>query len=195
MRLADNDLEKGPGNWSSPMTWNRKLDSTHTGQDAVKLCSVLRNEAVGRDEAIDQIMNLYQTDLAGPNSRQQPVGNFSFVGPTGSGRSSLATAAVESTVGGARAAANIDRGELQHGYETAKRIGIPSTQIEHPETRPLISRSILTKCHADIIKPGFALFSGLRRASDALHNLLFDVLDKVTLTLGAKIGTWISLTP
>jgi ATP-dependent Clp protease ATP-binding subunit ClpA len=177
------------------MTWNRKLDPTHTGQDALKLYSVLHNEALVRDEAIDQIMNLSQTDLAGMNSPHPPVGNCSFLGSTGPGRSLLAKGAVESAVGGGRATVNIDREEFKHGDETAKQIGIPPTHIEHPETRPLISQSILTQCHAEIIKPRIALFSGLRKASDALHNLLFDVLDKAALTLGAKIGAWISLTP
>jgi ATP-dependent Clp protease ATP-binding subunit ClpB len=172
------------------MTWNRKLDPTHTGQDALKLHSILHNEAVVRDGTIDHIMNLCPTDLSGMNSSHSPVGNFSFLGPTGPGSSSPSKGAVDG-----RATVNIDREEFKDDDATAKQIGIPPTQIEHPVTRPVISQSILTQCHAEIIKPRIALFSRLRKASDALYNLLFDVLDKAALTLGAKIGAWISLTP
>ena len=46
------------------MPLNKKLDPTHTGQDAERLCSDLHNKIVGQDEAIDQIVNTYQMYLA-----------------------------------------------------------------------------------------------------------------------------------
>jgi ATP-dependent Clp protease ATP-binding subunit ClpB len=62
---------------------NKKLDPTQTGQDAEKLNGDLRKRIVGQDQAIDQIVNVYQMYLAGMNSPGRPVGNFLFLGPTG----------------------------------------------------------------------------------------------------------------
>jgi hypothetical protein len=174
------------------MTWNKQLDPTHPGQGAVELCSDLHNKVGGRREAIDKITNVHQTDMAGMDGPYAPVGNCFFLGLTGSG-SSLAQADVENVMGGAHALVNLDE-ECQHGRETAKLIGRAPTLIEHPETRPLLGPDILTHYHAEIIKPRFAVFGGVKRVSDALRNLLQDLLDKATLTLGAKIGVWISLT-
>jgi hypothetical protein len=58
----------------------------------------------------------------------------------------------------------------------------------------MLRQTSSTQYHAESVKPGFALFGGVNKRSDALRNAL-EVLDRVTLTLGAKIGEWISLTP
>lgn len=38
---------------------------------------------VGQDEAIEQIVNVYQTYLTGLIPPGRPIGNFLFLGPTG----------------------------------------------------------------------------------------------------------------
>ena len=137
----------------------------------------------------------YESDLVGVNSPYRPVGNFLFLGPTGSGKSGLRKAAAESMVVGTPAIVEIDCGDLQHGHASAKMFGTPPAHIEYCETHPLLSQNILTQYHPAIIKRGFALFGGLKKTSHGSDNLLHDVLDKATLTLGAKIGAWISLAP
>jgi ATP-dependent Clp protease ATP-binding subunit ClpB len=47
---------------------NKKLDPRQTGREADKLYRDLQRRIVGQDEAIDQIVNIYQTYLAGMNS-------------------------------------------------------------------------------------------------------------------------------
>ena len=78
---------------------NRQLDPTLTGTEAVKLEADLRRRIVGQDEAIDQIVNIYQTFLAGMSSPGRPIGNFLFLGPTGSGKTRMVEATAESLVG------------------------------------------------------------------------------------------------
>ena len=46
-------------------------------------------------EAIQQIINIYQTYLAGMSSPGRPIGNFLFLGPTGSGKTRLVEAGRE----------------------------------------------------------------------------------------------------
>ncbi len=163
---------------------NRKLDPKQTGQDAEKLNTDLRKRIVGQDEAIDHIVNVYQMYLAGMNSPGRPVGNFLFLGPTGSGKTRLVEAAAESLVGDPRAMIKIDCAEFQHSHEIAKLIGSPPGYLGHRETHPLLSQEVLNQYHTDKIKLSFVLFDEIEKASDSLWNLLLGILDKATLTLG-----------
>ena len=163
---------------------NRKLDPTRTGQDANKLYTDLHKRIVGQDEAIDQIVNIYQMFMAGMNGPGRPIGNFLFLGPTGSGKTRLVESAAESLVGDPRAMIKIDCAEFQHSHEIAKLIGSPPGYLGHRETHPLLSQEVLNQYHSEKIKVSFVLFDEIEKASDALWNLLLGILDKATLTLG-----------
>jgi ATP-dependent Clp protease ATP-binding subunit ClpA len=163
---------------------NKQLDPTLTGTEAVKLEGDLRRRIVGQDEAVDQIVNIYQTFLAGMSSPGRPIGNFLFLGPTGSGKTRLVEATAESLVGDMRAVIKIDCAEFQHSHEIAKLIGSPPGYLGHRETHPLLSQEVLQQHYTDKMKLSFVLFDEIEKASDSLWNLLLGILDKATLTLG-----------
>ena len=163
---------------------NKQLDPTLTGTEAVKLEGELRRRIVGQDEAIDQIVNIYQMYLAGMSSPGRPIGNFLFLGPTGSGKTRMVEATAESLVGDMRAVIKIDCAEFQHSHEIAKLIGSPPGYLGHRETHPLLSQEVLQQHYTDKIKLSFVLFDEIEKASDSLWNLLLGILDKATLTLG-----------
>jgi ATP-dependent Clp protease ATP-binding subunit ClpB len=163
---------------------NKRLDPTQCGNDADKLNVNLRKRIVGQDDAIDQIVNIYQTFLAGMSSPGRPIGNFLFLGPTGTGKTRLVEALAESMVGDASAVVKIDCAEFQHSHEIAKLIGSPPGYLGHRETHPLLSQEVLNQYHTDRFKVSFVLFDEIEKASDALWNLLLGILDKGTLTLG-----------
>jgi len=163
---------------------NKQLDPTQTGFEAEKLEADLRKRIVGQDDAIQQIINIYQTNLAGMSSPGRPIGNFLFLGPTGSGKTRLVEATAESLVGDARAVIKIDCAEFQHSHEIAKLIGSPPGYLGHRETHPLLSQEVLNQYHTEKMKLSFVLFDEIEKASDALWNLLLGILDKATLTLG-----------
>lgn len=162
----------------------KKLDPSQTGHDADKLQADLRKRIVGQDEAVDQIVNIYQMYLSGMTGPGRPIGNFLFLGPTGTGKTRLVEATAESLVGDVRAVIKIDCAEFQHSHEIAKLIGSPPGYLGHRETHPLLSQEVLNQYHTDKIKISFVLFDEIEKASDALWNLLLGVLDKSNLTLG-----------
>jgi ATP-dependent Clp protease ATP-binding subunit ClpA len=163
---------------------NKQLDPAQTGWEAEKLDADLRKRIVGQDEAIGQIINIYQTNLAGMCSAGRPIGNFLFLGPTGSGKTRLVEATAESLLGDARAVIKIDCAEFQHSHEIAKLIGSPPGYLGHRETHPLLSQEVLNQYHTERFKLSFVLFDEIEKASDSLWNLLLGILDKATLTLG-----------
>src|SRR5580765_7596396 len=163
---------------------NKQLDPTQTGFQAEKLDGDLRKRIVGQDEAIRQIINVYQTHLSGMSAPGRPIGNLLFLGPTGTGKTRLVEATAESLLGDSRAVIKIDCAEFQHSHEIAKLIGSPPGYLGHRETHPLLSQEVLNQYHTDKMKLSFVLFDEIEKASDSLWNLLLGVLDKATLTLG-----------
>ena len=163
---------------------NVPLDPSKTGREAEVLEGNLKKLIVGQDEAIEQIVNIYQMHLTGMSAPGRPIGNFLFLGPTGSGKTRIVEATAESLVKNARAVIKIDCAEFQHSHEIAKLIGSPPGYLGHRETHPLLSQEVLNQYHTDTMKVSFILFDEIEKASDALWNLLLGILDKATLTLG-----------
>jgi ATP-dependent Clp protease ATP-binding subunit ClpB len=162
----------------------KALDPTRTGRDAESLERTLRKLVVGQDEAIDQIVNIYQMYLTGLTAPGRPVGNFLFLGPTGSGKTRTVEATAEALVHNPRATIKIDCAEFQHSHEIAKLIGSPPGYLGHRETHPLLSQEVINQYQTETVKISFILFDEIEKASDALWNLLLGILDKATLTLG-----------
>src|SRR5271156_4250982 len=163
---------------------NVPLDPTRTGREAEALEVSLGRLIVGQDEAIEQIVNIYQMYLTGMTAPGRPIGNFLFLGPTGSGKTRIVEATAESLLKNPRAVIKVDCAEFQHSHEIAKLIGSPPGYLGHRETHPLLSQEVLNQHHTEHVKLSFVLFDELEKASDALWNLLLGILDKATLTLG-----------
>src|SRR5467141_1281540 len=160
------------------------LDPTKTGMQAEDLDDKVRHAVVGQEEAIHQIVRAYQTHLAGLSPVGRPVGNFLFLGPTGSGKTRVVEATAESLLNDPRAVIKIDCAEFQHSHEIAKLIGSPPGYLGHRETGALLSQEALNQHHTEKMKLSLVLFDEIEKASDALWNLLLGILDKGVLTLG-----------
>lgn len=160
------------------------LDPTQNGRPAEHLENKLHHLIVGQDEAIRQIARAYQTHVAGLCPVGRPIGNFLFLGPTGSGKTRIVEATAESLLKNFRAVIKIDCAEFQHSHEIAKLIGSPPGYLGHRETHALLSQEALNQHHTENVKLSFVLFDEIEKASDALWNLLLGILDKATLTLG-----------
>lgn len=160
------------------------LDPTRTGKHATDLETSLRRQIVGQDEAIQQIVRVYQTHITGLSSVGRPVGNFLFLGPTGSGKTRIVEATAQALVGNPQAVVKIDCAEFQHSHEIAKLIGSPPGYLGHRETHALLCQDALNQYHTERVRLSFVLFDEIEKASDSLWNLLLGILDKATLTLG-----------
>jgi ATP-dependent Clp protease ATP-binding subunit ClpA len=160
------------------------LDATVTGTKAKDLETTLHRLVVGQEEAIHEIVRTYQTYIAGLSPEGRPIGNFLFLGPTGTGKTRAVEATAEALLGNPRAVIKIDCGEFQHSHEIAKLIGSPPGYLGHRETHPILGQEVLNQYHTETVKLSFVLFDEIEKASDALWNLLLGILDKATLTLG-----------
>src|SRR5262245_32771552 len=144
----------------------------------------LRSKVIGQDEAVSELVNVYQTVLAGMSWPGRPVANLLFLGPTGSGKTRLVEATSEILFGNPMSFIKIDCAEFQHSHEISKLIGSPPGYIGHRETSPAITQEALDRFHTEDLSLSFVLFDEIEKASDALWQLLLGILDKATLTLG-----------
>ena len=183
-RLLNTESAGGRKGETTMSRLHQPLDPTKTGRDAESLDRTLRRLIVGQDEAIDQIVNMYQMYRTGMTAPGRPIANFLFLGPTGSGKTRTVEALAEALVHNPRAVIKIDCAEFQHSHEIAKLIGSPPGYLGHRETHPLLSQEVLNQFHNETIKVSFVLFDEIEKASDALWNLLLGILDKGVLTLG-----------
>ena len=160
------------------------LDPNKKGREAEDLETRLRQLVIGQDDAITQIAEAYQAFLTGMSPAGRPVGNFLFLGPTGSGKTRVVEATAEALRKDPHGVVKIDCAEFQHSHEIAKLIGSPPGYIGHRETHPLLNQEALNRQHTEDLKLSFVLFDEIEKASDSLWNLLLGILDKATLTLG-----------
>lgn len=160
------------------------LDPARTGDEALALEQSLRRLVVGQEEAVQQIVSMYQMHITGLTAPGRPIGNLLFLGPTGSGKTRTVEATAEALVGDSRAIVKIDCAEFQHSHEIAKLIGSPPGYLGHRETHALLSQDALNAHHSSKMRLSFVLFDEIEKASDALWNLLLGILDKATLTTG-----------
>ena len=152
--------------------------------DVLYFESELRRKIVGQDEAVTQLVDLYQITTAGMAVAGRPIANLLLLGPTGSGKTRLVEAAAEILFGTADAVIKIDCAEFQHGHEIAKLIGSPPGYIGHRETEPMLTQQRIDAYQAGKLKLALVLFDEIEKASDAVWQLLLGILDKATLRLG-----------
>ena len=160
------------------------LDPNKKGRGAETLETKLRQLVIGQDDAITKIVETYQPFQTGMAPPGRPVGNFLFLGPTGSGKTRVVEATAEALLKNPGGVVKIDCAEYQHSHEIAKLIGSPPGYLGHRETHALLSQEALNRHHTEELKLTFVLFDEIEKASDSLWNLLLGILDKGTLTLG-----------
>jgi len=176
------------------MAGGMRLDPKKRGPDAEKLYQGLTQRVVGQDEAIREIVDVYQLHTTGLNAPGRPIGNFLFLGPTGCGKTRLVEATAECLLGDPKAVIKIDCAEFQHSHEIAKLIGSPPGYLGHRETHAMLSQESVDRYMTESVRISFVLFDEIEKASDSLWNLLLGILDKATLTLGDNKKTDFSRT-
>ena len=106
--------------------------------------------------------------MTGLSPSGRPIGNFLFLGPTGSGKTRIVEATAQSLLNAPKAVVKIDCAEFQHSHEIAKLIGSPPGYLGHRETHPMLSQETLNRHHTDKLKISIVLFDEIEKASDAL---------------------------
>jgi len=154
------------------------------GLSSQVLLDYLRDNVIGQDAAMEDIVKVFQVFNAGFSQPGRPLSNMLLLGPTGTGKTHTAEMLAKYFFGTTEAVIKIDCAEFAHSHDIAKLIGSPPGYLGHRETHPLLSKEVLEKNYTENTKISLVLFDEIEKSSDTMWNLLLGILDKGILTLG-----------
>lgn len=153
-----------------------KLPSTVIGTDDTrKLKSLekdLASHIIGQNEAISALVTAIKRSYAGLNAENRPIGSFLFVGPTGVGKTALATQLAKTMhVHFER----LDMSEYMEAHTVSRLVGAPPGYVGY-EQGGLLTEMIKKHPHTVL------LLDEIEKAHPDIMNILLQVMDGAKLT-------------
>jgi ATP-dependent Clp protease ATP-binding subunit ClpA len=153
-----------------------KLPSTVIGTDDTKklknLEKDLKAHIIGQDEAIGALATAIKRSYAGLNGENRPIGSFLFVGPTGVGKTALATQLAQTMhVHFER----LDMSEYMEPHTVSRLVGAPPGYVGY-EQGGLLTEMIKKHPHTVL------LLDEIEKAHPDIMNILLQIMDGAKLT-------------
>ncbi len=153
-----------------------KLPSTVIGTDDTQKLKTLKKDLashiIGQEEAIDALTTAIKRSYAGLNRENSPIGSFLFVGPTGVGKTALATQLAQTMhVHFER----IDMSEYMEAHTISRLVGAPPGYVGY-EQGGLLTEMIKKHPHTVL------LLDEIEKAHPDIMNILLQVMDGAKLT-------------
>jgi ATP-dependent Clp protease ATP-binding subunit ClpA len=169
VRVKPRDIEES-------MAKIMKLPSTVIGTDDTKKLKTLEKDLashiIGQDEAIKALSTAIKRSYAGLNAENRPIGSFLFVGPTGVGKTALATQLAETMhVHFER----LDMSEYMESHTISRLVGAPPGYVGY-EQGGLLTEMIKKHPHTVL------LLDEIEKAHPDIMNILLQVMDGAKLT-------------
>lgn len=146
-------------------------------QSILALSENLRARVVGQDHAIQAIDEALRTAKAGVQNPDAPMGVFLFVGPSGVGKTELATAIADQLFGGERFLISINMSEFQEKHTVSKLVGSPPGYVGYGEGG-LLTEAVRQRPYSVV------LLDEVEKADLEVMNLFYQVFDKGMLADG-----------
>jgi ATP-dependent Clp protease ATP-binding subunit ClpB len=143
----------------------------------LKMEDHLRKRVIGQDEAVSAVANAVRRARAGLQRRNQPIGTFLFLGPTGVGKTELAKALAEFLFDDEGAMVRIDMSEYMEKHAVSRLIGAPPGYVGYEEGGAL-TEAVRRRPYQVV------LFDEVEKAHPDIFNILLQVFDDGRLTDG-----------
>jgi ATP-dependent Clp protease ATP-binding subunit ClpC len=153
-----------------------KFIDNKSDNDGIKnILSNLKKHVFGQDEALKKISDCVLRSSFGLAKTTKPLGNFMFIGPTGSGKTHLARTLAKQGFGDEANLCVIDMSEFMEQHSVSKLIGSPPGYVGHGESSILWS-------HLDKHPSSVFLFDEIEKAHPDVVNVLLQIMDSGQLT-------------
>jgi len=147
-------------------------------EEADKLLNMeayLHERIVGQQAAISALSRAIRRSRAGLKNPNRPIGSFTFLGPTGVGKTEVARTLAEFLFGSERALVRFDMSEYMEKHAIAKMIGSPPGYVGHEEGGQLTER--IKRQPYSVI-----LLDEIEKAHPDILNILLQVLEDGMIT-------------
>jgi type VI secretion system protein VasG len=131
----------------------------------------------GQDHAIDAVDRGLRAARAGLKNPGTPIGVFLFVGPSGVGKTELATTVADLMFGGDRFLTSIAMSEFQEKHSTSRLIGTGPGYVGYGEGG-VLTEAVRQRPYSVV------LLDEVEKADPEVLNLFYQVFDKGTLADG-----------
>ena len=148
----------------------------------VGMSDELKNHIIGQDTAVEKITRAIQRNRLGLKDPSKPIGTFTFLGPTGVGKTELAKALAKHVFDSDDALIRIDMTEYMEKFSLSRLIGAPPGYVGYEEGGQLTEK-VRRKPYSVI------LLDEIEKAHPDIYNVLLQVFDDGQLTdgLGRKV--------
>ena len=152
------------------------LTNDEATKTMVNLDIGIKDRLFGQDEAVDQVLEKIYIAKAGLKAHNKPVGNFLFLGPTGTGKTELCKLLSENL---SMKLIRFDMSEYQEKHSMAKLIGAPPGYVGYEDGNlggGLLISEVERNPHSII------LLDEIEKAHPDISNLLLSVMDEGKIT-------------
>lgn len=153
-----------------------QIGQTDTNGAITNLESKIKDKLFGQDAAVDNVLEKIYVARAGLKSLNKPMGNFLFLGPTGTGKTELAKLLSENL---GMKLLRYDMSEYQEKHSVAKLIGAPPGYVGFDDGN--LGGGMLI---SDIEKNpnSIILMDEIEKAHPDVSNILLTLMDEGTIT-------------
>jgi ATP-dependent Clp protease ATP-binding subunit ClpA len=135
--------------------------------------SKMKGKVYGQDNAIDALLDKIYISQAGLKSLNRPVGNFLFVGPTGTGKTEVAKQLAANLGAGL---IRFDMSEYQETHSVSKLIGSPPGYVGFDDN----AGQLITRLQEN--PNGILLFDEVEKAHPSVLTILLQLMDNGFVT-------------
>ncbi|WP_348646489.1 type VI secretion system ATPase TssH [Ciceribacter sp. L1K22] len=146
-------------------------------QSILTLSENLKGRVIGQDQAVEAIDHGVRVSKAGLQNPDAPMGVFLFVGPSGVGKTELATAIADQLFGGERFLISINMSEFQEKHTVSKLVGSPPGYVGYGEGG-VLTEAVRQRPYSVV------LLDEVEKADLEVMNVFYQVFDKGVLSDG-----------
>lgn len=160
----------------------KRLSTSRFGFDVADIEVHLRDNIMGQDHVIDQLVRYLRTISADIGDPRKPLASLMFTGPTGVGKTETVRLLAHALYGDPDAVCRVDMNTLAQEHYAAALTGAPPGYVGSKEGTTILDQD---KIEGSRNLPGIVLFDELEKASSEVILSLLNVFDNGVLTVAS----------